>query len=252
MASRKRSVASRVGVFLLLAALATLAGFGWQRAQTLPLAGVEISGAVHADEAALLALAAVPDSSRLFGVDPLALASRVEADAWVRRARVARSMRGTLNIRVEERQPVALALGSDGRAAAYLDAEGHVMPITATALAAGYDVPLVTGRIPGLRVGDVVQDAALTRLLATLAEAGPLADALVSAVERRADGTLVLITAPTPAGAALPVVLGRDGFQEKLRRLEAFWEQAILSRPEYPIRRIDLRYGGQIVTAEGS
>lgn len=252
MASRARSVASRVGVLLLLAALAALAGFGWQRAQTLPLTGVEVSGAVHADEAALLALAAVPDSARLFAVDPLALASRVEAEPWVRRARVSRSMRGVIRITVEERQPVALAIGADGRATAYVDAGGHVMPVTASALAAGYDLPLLSGRIPGLRAGDVIQDPALARLLATLAEAGPLTDALVSAVERRPDGTLVVITAPTPDGAALPVVLGRDGFAEKLRRLEAFWDQAILSRPDHPIRRVDLRYDGQIVTDEGS
>jgi cell division protein FtsQ len=252
MASRTRSVASRVGVFLLLAALAALAGFGWQRAQTLPLTGVEVVGAVHADEGALLALAAVPDSARLFGVDPLALASRVEAEPWVRRARVSRSMRGVIRIRVEERQPVALALGSDGRASAFVDATGHAMPATATALAAGYDVPLLTGRLPGLRPGEAIQDPALVRLLATLSEATPLADALVSAVERRSDGTLVLVTAPTPAGAALPVVLGRDGFTEKLRRLEAFWEQAILTRPDHPIRRVDLRFDGQIVTDEGS
>ena len=59
-----------------------------------------------------------------------------------------------------------------------------------------------------------------------------------------------MIRINAPSGGSIPVTLGRADFAEKLGRLHAFWTQAVLSRPDTPVRRIDLRFDDQIVTEE--
>jgi cell division protein FtsQ len=250
MARRKRHIASRAAVFLGLVALGALLGYGYHRASLMQVVAVDVRGNVHAEAADLVALAAIPDSSRLFDLDTAEIVRRVEEHPWVRTAAISRWMTGTVSISVAERQPVALAIGPDGRPAMYLDVDGFAMPVTRTALRAGYDVPLLTGRLPAVNPAAPLADAPLRRLLAALASTGPSTDALIAAIERRPDGQMVLFTAPAPGGTSIPVSLGRDRFEEKLHRLEAFWEQAVLVRPERAIRRIDLRHEGQIVTEE--
>ncbi len=246
--SRLRQALRLTAVAVLLVGLGAVLALGWQYATTLPVRAVTVSGNVHADADALVALAAVPDSALLLDLDPVVLADRVQRDPWVAEARVTRWMTGTLALSVRERAPTALVLDDAGRPSHYLDRAGFQMPVTPSALRAGYDVPLVTGRVEPFNPVRTVEDAALRELLDALAMAGPATDALVSGVERTADGPFVLHTAPTPAGRAVPVVLGQDGFAEKLRRLHAFWDQAILAQPDLPLRRVDLRFDGQIVT----
>jgi len=250
VASRARHIASRVGALLGLVGLGALLGYGYHRAAMLPVVDVEIRGNVHAAADELLSLASVPDSSLLFDLDTQLLAEQVERHPWVREASVRRWMTGTVSISVDERQPVMLALSPDGRPWMYLDAYGYAMPVTETSRRAGYDLPLLTGRLPAVDQAAPLADAPLRRLLAALAQTGPSVDALITGVERRPGGDLVLITSPTPGGSSIPVAMGRDRFDEKLGRLEAFWEQAILNKPDRPIRRIDLRFEGQIVTEE--
>jgi cell division protein FtsQ len=246
--SRARTILRRTLWGLGLAALVAVLGLGARYAATVEVRAVTVAGAVHADPDELLRLAAIPDSARLMDLDPRLLADRVARDPWVSGVGVSRRPDGTVLLRVTERQPVALALDASGRPAHYFDAEGHMMPAVPSALREGYDVPLLVGALPRFLPTQPVEDAPMRRLLAALAEANPVADALVSAVERAADGSLTLHTAATPAGASLPVALGRDGSAEQIARLQAFWEQAVLPGPDASIRQIDLRFGGQIIT----
>jgi cell division protein FtsQ len=250
MSSRITHIARRAALIVGLVAVVAVLGFGWHMGQAVQITTVQVSGAVHADIDRILELAAVPDSTRLFELDPRLVADRVAREPWVRSARVTRWLSGTLAISIQERVPAALAINPAGQAVAYLDAEGHVMPLTTSALQTGFDVPLLTGRLPRLVEAQRVEDGGLRRLLAALPGTDTFTDALISGIERRPDGEFVLITAPTPEGIALPVRLGRDGFEQKLRRLEAFWEQVILAEPGSAIRRIDLRFDGQVVTAD--
>ena len=61
---------------------------------------------------------------------------------------------------------------------------------------------------------------------------------------------LWLRTAGTSAGQSLEVRLGRTGFAEKMRRLHAFWHQAVLTQPDVRFAHVDLRFDSQIVTRE--
>ena len=248
----RRRLLRRVLLVLGLAAVVALGVVGWRWQATLPLDGIDVAGVVHADTAAVLDLAAVPDSAMLFSLDPAILEDRVRRHPWVAEASVIRWMTGTLGIDVTERVPAALVLDGTGRPSYFFDAAGFMMPVVPADPSRGvvYDVPLLQGRLGSYRPTQPAEDEAVRDLLATLAAAPPEVDALISSVERAADGTYTLHTAPAPSGGSIPVALGRAGFAEKLDRLHAFWAQAVLSRPDTPVRRIDLRFDGQIVTEE--
>lgn len=242
---RRRRLLRRTLAVLGLGVVTALGVLGWRWQASVPVRAVAVSGAVHADTTEIRDLAAVPDSAMLFALDPALLEDRVRRHPWVADASVTRWVTGTLGIGVTERVPVALALDAAGRPAYYFDAAGFRMPVVR---GAAYDVPLLHGFGPYLPTTPV-DDAPTLDLLATLAALDPETDALVSSVERTPGG-FVLTTAPAPGGAAIPVALGRGGFTEKLARLHAFWDQAVLTRPDTPVRRIDLRFDGQIVTEE--
>ena len=244
-----RLVRRALGV-LGLGAVVALGALGWQWQASVPVRAVEVRGAVHADSTEILGLAAVPDSSLLFALDPALIEDRVRRHPWVAEASVTRWLTGTLGISVTERVPVALALDAAGRPAFYFDAAGFRMPVESAAAgrSAAFDVPLLHGFGP-YQPTMPVDDASVLDLLAALAALDDATDALVSSVERTPGG-FVLLTAPAPGSGAIPVALGRGGFAEKLARLRPFWDQAVLPRPDTPIRRIDLRFNGQIVTEE--
>ncbi len=245
----RRRFVQRVIAVLGLAAVIAVGVLGWRWQASLPVRAVEVSDVVHADTSAVLDLVAVPDSALLFALDPAILADRARRHPWVADASVTRWPTGTLGIAVTERMPVALVLDAPGRPAYFFDAAGFRMPVVA---GAAYDVPLLSGAFGPFNPTQPTDDATTLELLTALATTSPEIDALISSIERSPDGALTLTTAPLPDGRALPAALGRTGFTDKLSRLHAFWHQALLTRPATPVRRIDLRFDGQIITDEGS
>ncbi len=246
--NRKRRWVRRlvlVNAFLGGAAIVAGALYAYR---TLPLRAVEVTGAARADEGQIENLAALPDSAALSEISPRLVADRVQRHPWVREARVRRLPTGTLEVRVDERVPAALVLSADGRASRYLDPEGHVLPLAAGEV---FDVPLLRGAIPDAPETRPVDDAVLVELLEALHDATPEVDALVSEVHyRRNEATLR--TAPVSGHPALTVQLGAGDYAEKLERLRAFYDQAVLPRPGHAIHTIDLRFDGQVVTREAS
>lgn len=249
----------RVAAGLLAALVLAFLGFGWMWQRALPLRAVEVVGTVEADPAEVARLAAVTpvdsalaDSAAvatpLFGLDPALIADRVQRHPWVREAHVTRLPTGTLKIRVEEREPVALALTEAGTPAYYLDREGFRMPVAA--LRPGgpvYDVPLVRGAGP--YAPQRHDDASVRALAAALAELDPDVDALVAEIAWGRTGA-TLVTAPATGRDPLRVRLGRSAYARRLRAFRAFWEQAVLPRPHVQYELVDLRFEGQVVTRE--
>ena len=234
------------GLGLAVLALGLVAAWTWQR--TLPLERIEVVGAVHApaDEVAALTQAE-PDSVALFSLSPALLADRVQRHPWVQSASVRRLPTGTLRIAVEERRPVVLVLGGDGRPSHFLDAEGFAMPVAAASPAL-YDVPVLHDA-PPYHPAQPVESAGLLSLLAALSTADDGALALVSEIAW--GRTPTLWTTPTSGHPTVEVRLGTEGHADQLRRLRAFWDQSVLPRPDTPFRRVDLRFDGQVVTLEG-
>jgi cell division protein FtsQ len=238
-----RRVALGVGVL----GAAVLLALAWRWHETLPLRRVAVTGTVRADSAEVVRLAALPDSAALYDLDPALIADRVQRAPWIQKARVRRLPTGTLAIRVEERVPAALVVRADGRPSHYLDREGYSLPLRP---GDPFDVPLLRGALPAYHATQPVESAALLDLLAALAAADDEADALVSEVVVGAGGDALLRTSPDGAPGALAVQLGVGGYDEKLRRLRAFWEQAVLTRPDRRYEVVDLRFDGQVVTRE--
>ena len=241
----RRRLALR-GLGLVALALALGAAWVWQR--TLPLRELAVVGAVHAPASEVAALTrAVPDSVALFSLDPGLLEDRVARHPWVASASVRRLPTGTLRIAVEERVPVVLVMDRAGRASHFLDAAGYAMPVAAASPAL-YDVPVLSGA-PPYHPAQPVADAGLRSFLASLAAADDATQALVSEVAWGRQATLW--TTPVAAHGSLPVRLATaEGHADQLRRLRAFWDQAVLPRPDVRFDLVDLRFDGQVVTRE--
>ncbi len=243
-----KQILTRMAGWTAVVAIAGMLSFaGWTWVDGMAVRKVVVEGARYADEETILALAAVDTSMRVLDVDPLLIADRAVRHPWVQAGAVRRLPSGVVRIAVRERLPVALALASDGRPTAWLDAEGYAMPLPEDA---AWDVPLVWGAaLPGNRTRPL-GGASLRELLATLPQSELPPDALVSSFEVGSAGSITMYASVPGRRDAIAVRLGDRGYAEKFRRLHAFWTQAVLPRPDKTFAAIDLRFDGQIVTKE--
>lgn len=244
--TRLKQILRITGLVLGLAGIATGAWFAYDWYRQVPLERVAIDGNIHAPEDALVELAALDSIDRVYDAEPELIADRIQRHPWVHTAKVTRWPTGTLAIKVRERVPVVLALDRQGRPSYYLDAEGYAMPVTPEAI---YNVPLLKGAGAATHPLRPVDDRRVQALVASLDALDDPHLALLSEFELRGR-ELWLRTTTTGRGQSIEVRLGRDDFEEKIRRLHAFWHQAILTQPETRFTRVDLRFDSQIVTLE--
>jgi cell division protein FtsQ len=132
-----------------LGLVALLAGRGWVGLQLdgwaassprLALRTVKVQGLRRATEKELLRLAGVAPGMNLWSLDPAAVAQAMGAHPWIRTVQVTRSLPDTLQVKVEERVPVALASLGD---LYVVDADGAAFKRVSPAEA--LDLPLLTG-----------------------------------------------------------------------------------------------------------
>jgi cell division protein FtsQ len=232
---------------LVLLAVGAAAVLGWRWHRSIPVRQVVVTGATHAVPDSLVRLARAEIGQALYRLQPRLVADRVERHPWVEHAEAARHPDGTLRITVVERTPAALVV-QDGEAAYYLDAAGY--PLSMPGGGAAFDVPLVRGLDEAAQPHQPHRPtghAALRRLLSALRDDAS-ADALVS--EIRVGEGVRLRTVPDGRGRSAEVRLGAGAFAQKLRRLTAFWQQAVREAPHTAFHRIDLRFDGQIVARQ--
>lgn len=140
----------RATLVLALVAL-VVAGVAASQSPLLDVDRVVVSGTGHTPAEAVDRAAGVERGDAMVGVDPGAVADRVEALPWVDEAEVTRAWPATVRIRVTEREATALVQVTPDRAA-LVDAEGRVLAIEPHAEgepAAGGEVPLVLTGIGG-------------------------------------------------------------------------------------------------------
>ena len=101
---------------------------------------VELQGVQYLDAAKVIAAARVSRSASVFD-DPAAIARRIRALPGVRDARVGRRLPGTLRIRLDEAEPVALT--PKGDRLAMVDARGTILPFDP--LASAPNLPVLIG-----------------------------------------------------------------------------------------------------------
>lgn len=235
----------RLAMASALALVVALGVFGWRWQATLQLSSVDVVGTTHAPPDSLRALARVDTGTVLFDVEPVLVADRVRRHPWVEDASVMRLPTGTLRIHVTERTPAALVMTDDGAPAFYVDRRGFCMPLPERA---GYDVPLLHGIADAYSPTRPIAHETVRHMLDALPESD--AHRLIAEWVVHPDSTLWAYTRPTSAHDAIRVDMGRTDFPQKLRRLHAFWTQAVQPRPDTHFARIDLRFDSQIVTEE--
>jgi cell division protein FtsQ len=236
-------------VLLVLAMLVSVGVLGWSWLNELVFRTMDVSGNVQSEADELIAAARVDTGIALFGIDPALIADRVQRHPWVRTAEVTRLPPSTLSIKVRERDPVVLVIDANGIPSDYLDAEGYRMPVTDHS---SFDLPLLMGAELPPNPTQPIESPAVADLLEALAQIGPATDVLISSFVVDASGQIALRTAPIHGQGSVVVRLGRREFDKKLRELSAFWDQAVVTRPDTKYEWIDLRFDSQIVTREAS
>lgn len=218
-APRGRSVLRGLGLLAVLGSLAWVALQldGWaSTSPRLALRTVKVRGLHRATEHELLRLAGVAPGTNLWSLDPAAVAQAMSAHPWVRTVEVTRSLPDTLQLRVEERVPVALASLGD---LYVVDADGA--PFKRVSASEALDLPLLTGVTREAAEKDPAGTTARVR------EALGVADAYQRTFERPrlsevqlGESGFELVTAD-----GVRAVLGRDDLDGQLRRLRRVREE---------------------------
>ncbi|MDH4120733.1 MAG: FtsQ-type POTRA domain-containing protein [Deltaproteobacteria bacterium] len=163
---------------------------------TAPLARVQVEGNQELTRQEILQWTGLGPGTPLNQLDPFQIAQRLSTHPQVRQADARRRFPGGLWLWVEERKPLALALGRDGRFL-LLDDEGVIVGQATSAQ--GLRLPRLAGApLPG-RPGEKLNVAAVTRGLAALAAARQVG--LNNWATLTADGRNPLVTrltAPAP------------------------------------------------------
>lgn len=241
------SVTAVIVAGTMLVAAGGLGYVGWRWVSGVTVHHVDIDGLAYADRQQLLDLLDADTTTYMYDLDADILADRLQRHPWVRAAQVQRRPSGTLKVWLDERRPSLLVLDRNGRRSHYLDRDGYALPLVDDA---PFDVPLLRGLREAYHPVRPVQSVAVRNLLAALPNVTEDEDALLSEFEVTRSGEIVLYTAPTRSGQAIPVTLGRRDFNRRFQTLRAFWRQAILTQPDKQFTRIDLRFERQIVTEE--
>lgn len=197
---------------------------------------VEVRGTVRLAERQVRAWAAVPAGASLWKLDGEAIVARLDGRPWIRTVTVGKRFPHTVVIDVAERVPAAVAVTDRGRM--LLDADGRV--IGPTAIDRGF---------PVVRGGAVVRPeglAAAAQILAGFRAAAVSMAAIESVVIDVSNPDDPIVELP----GALRVRLGREGFAEKWRRVQAIQEPS-----SYRIagpRLVDVRFADRAVVSEWS
>jgi len=232
------------GMFILVVLLCGAMGWGWLMHVTVER--IDVRQAHYTDPEEVREIADVDSGDVLFDISPRLVADRVARLPWVRKAGVTRLPTGKLLISLREREPVALALGTDGRETFYLDRDGYQMPAVD---GASFDVPLVSGYPESFHPVKPTDDSLVLQVLDALDREAEGAGILISEVLLR-DGECWLQLEPTGERGSTPVRLGRDEIRDKLVRLTAFWNQRVLPGQDSRFDLIDLRFSSRIITQE--
>ena len=182
----------RATLVLALLALVVLAVAVLQ-SPVLDVDRVLVTGTGHTPPDAVRREAGVELGDALVGIDPGAVADRVEALPWVAEARVTRSWPSTVRIQVSEREATALVQVTADRAA-LIDDDGRVLSIERHAPDEPVDAggaPLVLTGIGGrVAEGERLPEAARDALTIATAVRGRLPGLVVS-VSTTLDAALV-------------------------------------------------------------
>jgi cell division protein FtsQ len=169
------------------------------------------------------------------------LESRLEANAYIKRAEVNTDVTGRMEIRVEQRVPLVRIM-PEGREGFYLDLEGRVLPLSTQFVP---HIMLVSGNIEAPdkngQVGEQLQQ--IHHFCAFISEHPFWSGQIVQLyVNRRGEYELI------PRVGAHQILLGSmEQWEQKLRNLELLYEQGLSNYGWNSYGTINLKYTNQII-----
>lgn len=232
------------GILVLIVLASGILGWGWLMQVTVER--VDVRGSTNALPDEIRELAGVGRGDLMFQIESDLVAERVSRHPWVAHTSITRLPTGVLILGISERVPVAQVLSRTGRPAFYLDRDGYPMlPSDSTS----YDVPLLSGYPYEFHPANPSSDDQTLSFLAALASERDNAGILISEIVLR-EGEVWLWLEPSGRHGSTPVRLGTDRFDEKLKRLAAFWSQRMEGSQDREFKLIDLRFSSQIISRE--
>ena len=243
--------------------------FVWKGVTSITCSEIRINNLQYVNKSEVLDQIPVAIGDNLYDINIVQIESQLKTLSWVDQVVLSRSLLGVLSVELTERTPLVVVLDLSGRPAGYLDVDGISLPLHS---AVGLNLPILSGVIPGQIMPQSPVAKGLPALLKALARSSkraqtnlsnnasnPLttvADWLISEIIIRSDGNVSLLTSPVittnnrqrVSSVSIPVALGRNNFDLKLKRLVAFWQQAVQPSPKLTFEFIDLRFDNQIIT----
>lgn len=179
---------------------------------------VSVQGGSHLSEQQVVALSDIKVGVNTFSLDPALIGRKIAENPWVREARIRRIFPRQVDIRIEERKPVAIInLGL----LYYLDSHGEVFKVLDAT--DKFDYPVITGfdyqKIQQRDRQYAIDLKKIVVLLNDLQQRQQFNLDQVSEVHREAGGGFALFT----LNDGVKVRLGRDNFMKKIDRLERIY-----------------------------
>lgn len=266
MINRQATGIVTAAVVLVAAAAGVM---GYRHLMRIPLERTVVTGNEWAEQADLIRLAGIDTSLTLYEHAADLTADRIERHPWVEDASVLRLPTGTMRISVNERRPVVQILDPvTGRVSWYLDRHGAMMPVVApgglvievdstgaepVTVPHWFDVPILSGLRDDYHPMRRVSSQSLITFLGVLADlpdrtAGMISEVMLVRTATSEDIQLRLV--PTEKRPGVRVRLGSGEFADRIRTMEAFWNQQIARHPDIRYELIDLRFDGQVVVEQ--
>lgn len=201
---------------------------------------VSVKGGQHLSDQQVVALSDIRKGLNTFSLDIDLIGRKLAENPWVRDAQVQRIFPRQVDIRIEERKPVAIVnLGY----LYYLDETGEIFKVLESE--DNLDFPIITGfdhqkiqQRDRSYAGELKQ---IVSLLGNLRQRSKFGLEQVSEIHREASGGLVLFT----LNGGVKVRLGRKNFSNKLDRLERIYAHL---QPQLPILDyIDLNVDEKVI-----
>lgn len=235
--SRMRLTFWLIGIVGIIGALLVVSHY-WN--QTVKVKGINIEGNHFASEELVKSTLQPSVGIKVDSLDFMKSLRSVEKLPYIKRAYLNMAPNGVLQVRVKERQPIAMC--ASGSKKLYFDNEGILLPVVQSK---PVNVPLVYG-FNDISPGDTLQGAAfetVEKFMNTLRQ-NDLAYSTISEIAFIEDKGLVAIT----QGKRIRLVFGKSNFTRKVNYWETFYDKVAVNNPLTSVNEIDLRYEGQIIT----
>ncbi|MBN2416554.1 FtsQ-type POTRA domain-containing protein [bacterium] len=171
-----------------------------------------------------------------------AIDARLRQIPFVESVQVTKSYPGSIQLRIEEKQPIAL-LKVDGELYC-LDETGLVLPSRPGKM---YNLPLLSGDYHGgTRTGATIGNRRIRQSLDLLRSVIAVKPELYSRISEIVTGTADSLLVYTVRGA-IPVKFGTDNLEYKIHCLDAVLDKMDQEQLYGEVRYIDLRYASQVV-----